>query len=146
MPYLQPVDSEYDELSPYYEGKYTISEEDFADAVDETYGIDLYNCGLDPEDWILIDYDEMASGDYVGRVEIGGEDRVQGGDVSRGRSHHRAQCPGEPAGLQPSLHLFRGGIQCPEGAVCIHHPGLWPRRGYRPMGKQLSGGTRRLYI
>lgn len=84
LPYLQPVDSEYDELSPYYEGKYTISEEDFADAVDETYGIDLYNCGLDPEDWILIDYDEMASGDYVGRVEIGGEDKSQGGDVSRG--------------------------------------------------------------
>lgn len=84
LPYLQPVDSEYDELSPYYEGSYTISKDDFADAVEETYGIDLTHSGLDPEDWIVIDYDNMASGDYVGRVEIGGKDTSQGGDVSRG--------------------------------------------------------------
>ena len=78
------MDSEYDELSPYYEGSYTISKDDFADAVEETYGIDLTHSGLAPEDWIVIDYDNMASGDYVGRVEIGGKDTSQGGDVSRG--------------------------------------------------------------
>ena len=36
LPYLQPVESEYDELSPYYEGSYRIDAEDFADAVEDT--------------------------------------------------------------------------------------------------------------
>lgn len=35
--------------------------------VEETYGIDLTHSGLEPGDWIVIDYDNMASGDYVGR-------------------------------------------------------------------------------
>ncbi len=86
LPYLQPVDSDYDELATNFETTYKISEEDFADAVWDTYKIDLEDSGLDPEDWIVIDYDEMASGDYVGRVEIGGEDTSNGGEVSRGKA------------------------------------------------------------
>ena len=46
----------------------------------------LEESGLEPEDWIVIDYDEMASGDYVGRVEIGGEDTSNGGTVGRGKA------------------------------------------------------------
>ena len=85
LPYLQPVESEYDELSPYYEGSYRIDAEDFADAVEDTYGIDLYDYSDDPDDWIEIDHDHMASGDYVGRVYLGGERESQGGEVSRGK-------------------------------------------------------------
>ena len=80
------MDSDYDELATNFETTYKISEEDFADAVWDTYKIDLEDSGLDPEDWIVIDYDEMASGDYVGRVEIGGEDTSNGGEVSRGKA------------------------------------------------------------
>lgn len=85
LPYLQPVESEYDELSPYYEGSYRIDAEVFADAVEDTYGIDLYDYSDDPDDWIEIDHDHMASGDYVGRVYLGGERESQGGEVSRGK-------------------------------------------------------------
>ena len=87
VPYLVPVDSWVDEYSPYYKGSYTISEEDLADRVWSTYRIDLYEeMPNDPEDWIVIDYDNMASGDYVGRVEVGGYDCSQGGKVSSGTS------------------------------------------------------------
>jgi len=85
VPYLVSVDSWVDEYSPYYNGSYTISEEDLADKVWSTYRIDLYEeMPDDQEDWIVIDYDNMASGDYVGRVEIGGYDRSRGGKISSG--------------------------------------------------------------
>ncbi len=86
LPYLQPVDSEFDSNATNFETTFKISEEDFADAVWNTYRIDLEESGLEPEDWIVIDYDEMASGDYVGRVEIGGEDTSNGGTVGRGKA------------------------------------------------------------
>lgn len=83
LPYLVPVDSPYDELSPYFKNTYKISEEDFADKVFDVFGIDLYDENIDPEDWIYIDESKMCPGGYVGSVEIGGYNKSLGGTVAK---------------------------------------------------------------
>ncbi len=80
-PYLISVESPYDSISPYYEGVYRISEEDFAEKVDYTYNIDLYEHG-DPEDWVeILSYNP---GNYVNEVSLGGIEKSQGGEVALG--------------------------------------------------------------
>ncbi len=78
IPYLVSVDSPDDVNSPYYNGSYTISEENLRSRVLSTYGISL---GGDPEDWISIDENALNPGGYVGKVTIGGHDYSQGGTV-----------------------------------------------------------------
>lgn len=84
LPYLVSVESPYDEESPYYKNTYKISEEDFADRVMSTYGIDLYDEDLSPDEWIYIDESRLDPGGYIGGIEIGGHAKSQGGKVPRG--------------------------------------------------------------
>lgn len=80
LPYLQSVKSPLDKKSPYYSGKYSISQDAFADVVLDMTGIELSG---DPKDWIKIDYDRLEPGGYVGRVYIGGNATTQGGSLGR---------------------------------------------------------------
>ncbi|MEG2269125.1 MAG: SpoIID/LytB domain-containing protein, partial [Acinetobacter sp.] len=84
LPYLVPVDSPYDKLSPYYKNTFVISDSDFVDNVYDTYGIDLYKSEINPADWIYIDETKFAPGGYVGAVEIGGYSKSRGGTVDAG--------------------------------------------------------------
>lgn len=74
LPYLTPVDSHWDEQSPYYYGTYRIREEDLAERIERAYG--FYPDG-DPADWIVIE--DHEDGGYVGTVSVCGYTRSQGG-------------------------------------------------------------------
>ena len=86
LPYLVPVESPYDKLSPYYKSTFSISKDDFAELVFDTYGIDLYEEDIPYSEWIYIDEDRLEPGGYVGVVKIGGYDMSQGGTVGTGNA------------------------------------------------------------
>ncbi len=78
-PYLEAVDSYWDEDVKNFETTYTISADSFASKVERVTGIELSG---DPEDWLEIT-GRNDSG-YVTSIRLDGESRSQGGSLGSG--------------------------------------------------------------